>query len=96
MSKSLVQNQRIIAKKGHLNGREVLAFFSVSEGINGYSVKLVDFRYTDKAEVVILSAVKTKNAPVVSIKSPYFSDSENIVSDFSFITSQQTRAPSSK
>ena len=49
MSKSLVQNSRIIAKKGHLNGREVLAFFAVVEGIEGYSVKLVDFRYTDKA-----------------------------------------------
>jgi len=94
MSKALVQNSRIIAKKGHFNGREVLAFFAIVDGIEGYSVKLVDFRYTDKAPVVSLPKVKAKNAPVVSIKSPYFSDSENIVSDFSFIVSQPTRAPS--
>lgn len=94
MSKSLVQNSRIIAKKGHLNGREVLAFFAVVDGIEGYSVKLVDFRYTDKAPVISLPKAKTKSAPIISIRSPYFESSENIVSDFSFITSQQTRAPS--
>jgi hypothetical protein len=92
MSKSLVQNQRIIAKKGTLNGREVLAFFAVAEGINGYSVRLVDFRYTDKAEVVALPTVKTKNAPI-SIQSPYFSSSEIITSDFSFLINQSPRAP---
>ncbi len=96
MSKSLVQNSQIVAKKGTFNGREVLAFFAVVEGIEGYSVRLVDFRYMEKAEVALLPKAKAKNAFVVSIESPYFESSKNIVSDFSFVISQPTRAPNSR
>ena len=96
MSKSLVQNSQIVAKKGTFNGREVLAFFAVVEGIEGYSVRLVDFRYMDKEEVVALPKAKQENAFAVSIQSPYFESSKNIVSDFSFVISQPTRAPNSR
>jgi hypothetical protein len=96
MSKSLAQKSRIIAKKGLFQGREVLAFFAVVEGIDGYSVRLVGVRdlNTKNTDVVALPKVQTKSTPVVSIKSPFFGSSENLVSDFSFLISQPARAPS--
>jgi hypothetical protein len=96
MSKSLTQNSRIIAKKGVFQGREVLAFFSVVEGVNGYSVRLVGVRnlQAENADIVALAKVQTKNIPVVSIKIPFFEASNNLVSDFSFLISQPARAPS--
>ena len=96
MSKSLVQNQRIITKKGTLHGREVLGFFAVVEESSGYSVRLVDVRYVGKEEVVALPKVKAKSSPVISIKSIYFPSAESFASDFSFVISQPTRAPNSK
>ena len=93
MSKSLVQKQRIVAKKGFINGREATAFFAVVEGSEGYSVRLVDVRYAEKSEVILLPKAKAKSVPIISIKSPYFRDTESFVADFSFITSQPTRAP---
>jgi hypothetical protein len=96
MSKSLIQNSRIIAKKGTYQGREVLAFFAVVEGEDGYSVRLVGVRQLDaeNAVAVALPAPKTENAGVISIVSPYFPSIESIASNFSFLTSQPARAPS--
>lgn len=93
MSKSLTQNSRIIAKKGTFQGREVLAFFVVAEGADGYSVRLVGVRQLE-ADVVVLSEAKTKDASVVSMQSPYFPTLEFLTPDFSFLTSQSARAPS--
>ena len=93
MSKSLTQNSRIIPKIIHdRNGREVLAFFSVVEGATGYSVKLVGVRYQNEKVIVALPTA-VKKSPFISTKSPYFESSENIISDFAFLTSQPTRAP---
>ena len=47
----------------------------------------------DKEEVIALPKAKQENAFAVSIQSPYFESSKNIVSDFSFVISQPTRAP---
>lgn len=96
MSKSLVQKERIVSKRGTYQGREVLAFFAVTEGIDGYSFRLIDVRYTGVSEVVALSVAKAKSAPVTPIESPYFESSKDFTSDFSFIVSQPTRAPASK
>ena len=95
MSKSLVQNSRIIAKKGLFQGREVLAFLAVVEDINGYSVRLVDVRFSPQTDFVALPKI-VKKSPVISIKSPYFSSPEIFASDFSFVLSQPTRAPNEK
>ena len=96
MSKSLIQKSRIIAKKGTFQGREVLAFFAVVEGIDGYSVRLVGVRdlNTENTNVVALPAPKIANTGIISIVSPYFPTVESIASNFSFLTSQPARAPS--
>jgi len=98
---SIQRRSQIVSREIRLpNGVMALGIFLVSETADGLQAQLISIRslgsestFSTKAEVKALPVLKVKETPVSNdcIPSPY---SFVVSKDFSFFTSQLTRAPS--